>query len=268
MACLQYVREKCGIQPKPKGERFTEADIERAVMQIAASRAKIVDSYHYVDLAGTVQYEVLRYQPKSFRQRRPDGNGGHVWNLNGVRRVLYRWPELAQHPSAVVYLTEGERIAASYGRSASSLRRCRAVNGLANVSKHSRAARSLFSKAHEAATLLHPVAASIKIVRFPSLPTGGDVSDWLDAGHRKDDLEDWCSSAPAWNPGEAIAPPTPTTGAEDGRDGSGAEGGTSGSHDHAQLLQRAGRGQAEAVADQECDRARRVFKLDRASRQR
>ncbi|QZN98538.1 AAA family ATPase [Chenggangzhangella methanolivorans] len=31
---------------------------------------------------------------------------------------------------------------------------------------------------------LHPVAASVSIVRLPGLPPKGDVSDWLDAGHK------------------------------------------------------------------------------------
>src|SRR5262249_41488923 len=35
---------------------------------------------------------------------------------------------------------------------------------------------------------------------FPNLPDGGDVSDWLNMGHSKDDLEDLCYSAPDWSP--------------------------------------------------------------------
>jgi RecA-family ATPase len=33
-----------------------------------------------------------------------------------------------------------------------------------------------------------PVAAAVKIVRLPGLPPKGDVSDWLDAGHTKEEL--------------------------------------------------------------------------------
>ena len=50
-------------------------------------------AYAYRDEAGDVVFEVVRVG-KRFRQRRPDGNGGWVWNVNGVRRVLYRLPEV------------------------------------------------------------------------------------------------------------------------------------------------------------------------------
>ena len=41
-----------------------------------------------------------------FRSR-PVGRGGHIANLNGVRRVLYRLPELKGQKK--VYVTEGEK---------------------------------------------------------------------------------------------------------------------------------------------------------------
>jgi hypothetical protein len=49
-----------------------------------------VASYPYKDEHGRTLYEVVRFEPKDFRQRKPDGHGGHVWKLNGTRRVPYR----------------------------------------------------------------------------------------------------------------------------------------------------------------------------------
>lgn len=54
----------------------------------------IVTTYDYLDEGGALLYQNVRFEPKDFRQRRPDGNGGHVWNLNGTRRVVYNLPEL------------------------------------------------------------------------------------------------------------------------------------------------------------------------------
>jgi putative DNA primase/helicase len=54
----------------------------------------IVETYPYVDCLGQPLFEVVRYEPKDFRQRRPDGNGDWIWNLKGVDRVLYRLPEV------------------------------------------------------------------------------------------------------------------------------------------------------------------------------
>jgi putative DNA primase/helicase len=34
---------------------------------------KLVKAYPYVDESGAVLFEVVRFEPKTFRQRRPDG---------------------------------------------------------------------------------------------------------------------------------------------------------------------------------------------------
>src|SRR5689334_8366983 len=76
-----------------------------------AGRRKLVATYLYRDATGTPLYQVLRYEPKSFRQRRPDGAGGWISNLKGVKRVLYQLPEVtaAIQKGETVYLVEGER---------------------------------------------------------------------------------------------------------------------------------------------------------------
>ncbi len=52
---------------------------------------------------------MVRFVPKDFRQRRPNGNGKWTWSLNGTKRVPYRLPELlAAEKQATVYVAEGE----------------------------------------------------------------------------------------------------------------------------------------------------------------
>jgi hypothetical protein len=48
---------------------------------------------------------------KRFRQRRPDVNGAWIWNIKGIRRVLYRLPELiaAVKAGQRVLICEGEK---------------------------------------------------------------------------------------------------------------------------------------------------------------
>ena len=58
------------------------------------SSPELVATYDYTDESGNLLYQTCRYQPKDFRQRRPDGKGGWINNLQGVRRVLYRLPEV------------------------------------------------------------------------------------------------------------------------------------------------------------------------------
>ncbi len=67
---------------------------------------RIVAEYDYTDEQGNLLYQVVRYQPKDFKQRRPDGCGGWTWN-RGSRQVLYRLPEVLKAP--IVFVVEGER---------------------------------------------------------------------------------------------------------------------------------------------------------------
>src|SRR5262245_27884204 len=55
---------------------------------------RIAATYAYHDEEGEVLYEVVRFEPKSFAMRRSDGRGGWIWDMRGVRRVLYRLPSL------------------------------------------------------------------------------------------------------------------------------------------------------------------------------
>jgi hypothetical protein len=74
--CRDYVRGKLGLQafkPNGNGERFSEEDIQRAVMaaaQATAPKSKPVAIYDYTDENGKLLYQVLRYDnPKRFGHR-------------------------------------------------------------------------------------------------------------------------------------------------------------------------------------------------------
>lgn len=77
----------------------------------AHQRRRIDKLYQFTDEDGTVLYEEVRYTPKDFRVRRPDGEGGYVYKeaLKGVRRVLYRLPAVLAAVDAgdTVYVVEG-----------------------------------------------------------------------------------------------------------------------------------------------------------------
>lgn len=72
-----------------------------------ASQLREEAVYRYTDEQGTVLFEVVRFHPKTFRQRRPNGS----WGIQGVRRVLYRLPKVlaAAADGKTVYIVEGEK---------------------------------------------------------------------------------------------------------------------------------------------------------------
>jgi len=66
--CKDYVREKAGLGPfKANSKRTRRSD---------QPKRRVVKTYDYADENGQVLYQVVRYEPKDFRQRRPDGSGG------------------------------------------------------------------------------------------------------------------------------------------------------------------------------------------------
>ncbi len=74
-------------------------------------RRREVAAYDYTDENGGMLYQTVRYDPKDFRQRRPDGQGGWVWSLKGCRRVLYRLPQVvaAVEAGEEIWVAEGEK---------------------------------------------------------------------------------------------------------------------------------------------------------------
>jgi hypothetical protein len=72
---------------------------------------EIVATYPYVNEKGVLLFEVVRFDPKDFRQRKPDGAGGWEWKLGNARRVLYRLPQVLEaiENGDTIYVAEGEK---------------------------------------------------------------------------------------------------------------------------------------------------------------
>ena len=72
---------------------------------------RVVAEYRYTDECGELLFVKVRYEPKGFAQKRPDGRGGWIWNLGTTHRVLYRLPEIvaAIREGQTVFLVEGEK---------------------------------------------------------------------------------------------------------------------------------------------------------------
>jgi hypothetical protein len=217
--CKDHVRDKCRLEPfKPAKPQFDEDQIAEQVRRIIGRAgasspgpaSKIVATYDYTDGKGALLYQVVRYEPKSFRQRRSDGNGAWIWNLDGVSRVPYRLQDLLQYPDGTVFVCEGEKDAdrvASLGHCATTAASGKWTDDCVKPLAH----RDVFNlednddagrkKAITTATLLRPVAKTIRIVRLPGLKEHGDVSDWLDAdAANADKLVNVCLDALIWEP--------------------------------------------------------------------
>lgn len=74
-------------------------------------QATIVAEFPYTDEHGEELFQVVKLDPKDFRQRRSDGKGGWIWSVKGVRRVPYRLYELEERRGLgnPIFIVEGEK---------------------------------------------------------------------------------------------------------------------------------------------------------------
>ena len=72
---------------------------------------RIVVTYDYTNANRDLLFQVVRYEPKDFCQRRPDGKGGWIWKMAGVQLVPYRLPEVigAIKQKHTIFIAEGEK---------------------------------------------------------------------------------------------------------------------------------------------------------------
>lgn len=183
-----------------------------------APRGRIVVCYPYTNENGTLLFEVCRFAPKDFRQRRPDPTapGGWTWNIKGVRRVLFRLPEVlaAVREARPVFAVEGEKDALALVR-AGFCATCNPGGAGKWRNEFSDALRGADvvvlpdadepgrRHAAQVATSLRGVAKSVRVVELPAELNGRpvkDVSDWFAAGGQAADLDELAQAAPLWAP--------------------------------------------------------------------
>jgi hypothetical protein len=232
IACKDYVRERVGLpswQPKKRthgarGRRGNGRSIDDEIDAISAAKPEISQStwicdYDYTDLDGNLLYQVQRFaNPKKFMQRRPNGKGGWIYVkvFEGVSRVPYRWPELAEalatYPDAPIFITEGEKDAdnvRALGLIATTCAGNVITKEIADIFRD----RDVFiledndskgrEKSNHAARALIGSAKTVRIAGFVDLPDKSDVSDWIaldPTNHDAEALFERCRHAPEFDP--------------------------------------------------------------------
>jgi putative DNA primase/helicase len=196
----------CSYQQIITALGFTTAQLTPS--KESPQKKTIIAVYDYKDADGTLLYQSVRYVPKDFRQRRPDGKGGWEWNMRNIRRVPYRLPELkGQH---TIYIVEGEKDVDTLWNLG-----CPATTNTGGAGKWKDSDSDALKSAGVQRVILIPdhddpgrehmtrVAQSVKALGFtvvylplPGIKPKGDVTDWLMAGHTKQELETLVASRP------------------------------------------------------------------------
>ncbi|GAA4420245.1 DUF3987 domain-containing protein [Bremerella cremea] len=187
---------------------------------------KVVARYDYQDETGNLQFQVVRMQPKTFRQRRPDEKGGWHFNVKGIRVVPFRLPRLLADSGRVVFIVEGEKDVEALER-IGCLATCNAGGALKWTADHSAFLKDRTvvilpdndepgrQHAQSVAMSLQGIALAVKVVTLPGLPEKGDVSDWLATGGTKEQLKQLALETALWEPGQE---PWPEIDSIDSRD--------------------------------------------------
>jgi hypothetical protein len=202
IVCKDFVRQKVGLDPFRPGNGKDHPRPQRAIAK----------TYDYTDEAGQLLFQVVRFEPKGFSQRRPDGNGGWINNLDGVQRVLYRLPELTEAlgNDRPVFVAEGEKAVDALWK----------INIPATCSPHGAGKwRDEYSEhfkdatvyilpdndiggrdhARQVAESLRRVAGTaIRIVELPGLSQKGDAYNWIEAGSTAEQLYELAEKSAAY----------------------------------------------------------------------
>lgn len=181
---------------------------EQAEPKPNGSGKRIVKTYDYADAQGELLFQTVRYDPKDFRQRRPDGPGKWKWNLNGTPRVLYRLRAIIDaDPAEWVVVVEGEKDADALAALGLTATTCPMGAGkwskcddsilegrrVAIIPDRDKAGEA---HAHDVARRLHSRAREVRIVPLPG--NEKDASDWLDAGGTPAQLRELIEAAPSF----------------------------------------------------------------------
>lgn len=152
----------------------------------------------YREADGDRNKMVRKFPDKTFLQFRPGPNSNWLSGLTGVVPVPYRLPELLADPDALVFACEGEKdvdnvaalglVATTTGGASSSPEPLVAYltgRDVVVLPDNDEPGEKYADRVLQA---VGPVAKSIQVVRLPDLGPHGDVSDYLAAGHTRDDL--------------------------------------------------------------------------------
>jgi hypothetical protein len=169
------------------------------------SERQIVATYDYEDEQGKMLYQVVRFAPKDFRQRRPNGSGW-VWNLNGVRRVLHGLTEVLSANSVLV--CEGEKDC-GIGRELGFTATCNPGGAGKWRDEYSDTLQgkrvAIVADSDEpgrkhAEQVAASLAGKVESLKVFELPGAKDLSEWIAHGGTHAALSELIDSAPEWKP--------------------------------------------------------------------
>jgi len=170
-----------------------ERNIDTKAAKPPPQGSKIVNEYNYINEHGEVTYQVLRFEPKTFKQRHFK-DGKTVWGLKDIEPLPYNLPKILEDKDKTIFIVEGEKDAdrlVSLGFLATT-NSGGSKNWKPSLNKYFKDRRVILISDNDSAGYLHTQAISNHLLseaeslHFLSLEgkvaDKGDISDFIDAG--------------------------------------------------------------------------------------
>jgi DNA primase len=155
-------------------------------------QATIATVYDYLNGDGSLLFQIVRFIPKGFRTRRPDGQGGWIWGIEGAPLVLYRLPDVLQ--AETVLIVEGEKdvetarklLPLGWAATSSPFGACQWCDRYSEMLRGKRVVicpdNDVFGQEHlmQVGLSLLKKAAEINVLRLPE--TVKDLTEWVEQG--------------------------------------------------------------------------------------
>jgi len=204
-AILVKCRAGCKTEDILKAKGLSMADLFLNSSKVKPEHREIEAVYQYDG------FEVVRTKPKGFFQRRPDGKGGFINNLQGITPCLYHQKDLkkAVLHGDIIFITEGERdadnlwgiglIASTNPGGAGKWRSgySQILRG-ANVVILPDKDEAGMKHGQQVAASLYCIVKTLKLLELPGEVR--DVSDWIEAGGDDLQLRELVESIAEWQP--------------------------------------------------------------------
>jgi DNA polymerase len=183
---------------------------------------RTIVTFVYRDHLGRNHTKVEKKPGKQFPQSFWVGGKWVPKKPQGWLKIPYRLPEMLAAPAgADIYIPEGEKdadsvcalglIATTSSEGATPVK-AKASKWTPELNKWFHGIKRVFiledndepgrKFAREKAQALAGIVPDIRIVSFPDVPEGEDVSYWLEQGHTKEELLERCEAALCWQDGE------------------------------------------------------------------
>jgi hypothetical protein len=167
----------------------------------------IEDIYPYLDEEGDLLFQQVRFVPKSFGFRRPGEEGGWIWNLKGIRKVVYWLPEVIGADE--VFIVEGEKDVENLRKwgLTSTCNPGGAGKWVDDYSKVLKGKRVFILQdddepgrkhAQEVARSVAEYAAEVRLL--PPFQDAKDVSQWISYGGTEKQLRKLVAATPIYDP--------------------------------------------------------------------